>query len=181
VNNAFVIAVALAFCAAAFGQTAPDWAYPPLPAHLPDPSPELLQVPGSARQFTQGQIDRGYEVADWYPDEHPPMPKVVSNGRQAPVRACAMCHLPSGNGHPESGGLAGLPQAYIIAQMRAYVNGGRIGSRAASMVPIASCISEADLVASAAYFAALRPTGSRSRPTWHRCRRSRMGPSDQAA
>ena len=136
----------------------PEWAYPPVPAHAPSADPALLSVPGSARQYTQGQIDSGYEVADWFPDEHPPMPRVVSHGGGPPVRACAMCHLPNGNGHPESASLAGLPLDYLIGQMRAYVSGERGGKRAPSMVPIAKAITEEDLVASARYYAALRPT-----------------------
>ena len=51
---------------------------------------------------------------DWYPEEHPPMPQIVAHGGQRPAgRACAQCHLPSGDGHPESSSLAGLPAAYM--------------------------------------------------------------------
>src|SRR4051812_28967376 len=86
------------------------------------------------------------------------MPRVVSHGGKPPVRACAMCHLPNGNGHPESASLAGQPREYLIGQMRAYVSGERKGQRAASMAPIAKAITEEDLLASAEYYAALRPT-----------------------
>src|SRR5206468_449558 len=96
--------------AAAVAEPMPEWAYPPVPAHAPSADPALLSVPGSMRRYTQGRIDSGYEVADWYPDEHPPMPGLVSNGGGPPVRACAMCHLPNGNGHPESASLAGQPR-----------------------------------------------------------------------
>ena len=41
------------------------------------------------------------------------------------ARACALCHLPTGNGHPESASLAGLPAAYIMRQMAEFKNGGR--------------------------------------------------------
>jgi cytochrome c553 len=141
----------------AWAEHTPEWAYPPVPAHQPSPDPALISVPGSTQRFTQGQIDGGYDVADWYPDEHPPMPQVVAKGGKPPVRACAMCHLPNGNGHPENAGLAGLPVAYLIGQMHAYVSGQRSGPRAASMVPIAKNMSAEDMLASAEYFAALRP------------------------
>lgn len=144
--------------APAWAEPMPEWAYPPVPSHTPSPDPTPLAVPGSERRYTQGQIDSGYGVADWYPDEHPPMPSVVANGGKPPVRACAMCHLPNGNGHPESASLAGLPVDYLVAQMRAYVSGERKGQRAASMMPIARGISEEDLLASSKYFANLRPT-----------------------
>ena len=156
--RAALFSLVLVGAASAAAQPMPEWAYPPVPAHTPSPDPALLSVPGSARQYTQGQIDSGYEVADWFPDEHPPMPRVVSHGGKPPLRACAMCHLPNGNGHPESASLAGLPLDYLIGQMRAYVSGERTGPRAASMVPIANAITEDDLVASARYYAALRPT-----------------------
>jgi diguanylate cyclase (GGDEF)-like protein len=39
------------------------------------------------------------------------------------VRACAQCHLPSGDGHPESSSLAGLPVPYILRQMAAFKTG----------------------------------------------------------
>lgn len=158
VMRRLLLVALLATCAPAWAEKAPEWAYPPVPAHTPSTDPELLSVPGSTQRFTQGQVDSGYEVADWYPDEHPPMPRVVANGGQPPVRACAMCHLPSGNGHPESAGLAGLSVTYLIAQMRAYVAGERTGPRAASMLPIARGITEEDLLAAAEYYAQLQPT-----------------------
>ena len=133
----------------------PDWAYPTLQAHPASESPDLLAVPGSAQRFTQGHVDHGYHVADWYPDEHPVMPKVVAEGRQPPVRACAMCHLPNGAGHPESAGLAGLPFNYLVEQTKAFVAGERTGSRAASMVPISGGLTSEDIQASAEYFSSL--------------------------
>ena len=155
--RAALLLALLLSCSPAWAGNAPEWAYPPVPAHTPSPDPAPLGVPGSTQLYTQGQIDSGYEVADWYPGEHPPMPRVVANGGKPPVRACAMCHLPNGNGHPETAGLAGLSTAYLVAQMRAYVSGERTGPRAGSMVPIARGITEEDLLVSAEYFAALRP------------------------
>ena len=158
VMRGFFLFGVLLISSAAWAERTPEWAYPPVPAQAPGEDPTPLSVPGSALHFRQGQIDSGYEVADWYPDEHPPMPRVVANGGAPPLRACAMCHLPNGNGHPESAELADLPVAYLVRQMRAFASGERTGPRAASMKPIAQAIAEEDLLASAAYFAQLRPT-----------------------
>jgi cytochrome c553 len=85
------------------------------------------------------------------------MPQIVAQGDKPAVRACAQCHLPSGDGHPESSSLAGLPVPYILRQMAAFKTGGRKGVRATTMITIAQAISDADALAAAEYFAALQP------------------------
>src|SRR6516225_532186 len=94
---------------------------------------------------------------DWFPDQHPAMPPVVAQGQKPMVRACAQCHLPSGDGHPESASLAGLPVPYLRRQMTEFKNGRRKGVRAATMTTIAQAISDADTLAASEYFASLRP------------------------
>jgi cytochrome c553 len=84
------------------------------------------------------------------------MPEIVANGKK-PARACALCHLPTGDGHPESSSLAGLPVPYLVRQMAEFKNGGRKGVRANAMIEIAKAISDADVRAASEYFAALRP------------------------
>jgi cytochrome c553 len=133
------------------------WAYPVTPrAELLD-SLTLKQVPGSAKAYTQAQIDDPFNPPDWFPDEHPPMPPVVAEGQKPAVRACAQCHLPSGNGHPESSSLAGLPVPYLLRQMAEFKNGGRKGVRATTMITIAQAISDADALAASEYFSSLKP------------------------
>ena len=133
----------------------PEWAYPAVPPHVPGHPEAVQHVPGSVLRFTQAQIDSGYEVADWYPDEHPPMPRIVSQGAGPPVRACAMCHLPSGAGHPETAGLAGQPVAYAMRQLQDMQTGARTGSRAASMLPIVRGATPELLLEASEYYAHL--------------------------
>src|SRR5437899_1808083 len=135
----------------------PDWAYPPTPKPAPLDSAVQKQVPGSAKKYTQAQIDDGFNPPDWFPDEHPPMPPIVANGAKPVVRACALCHLPTGDGHPESSSLAGLPAAYLMRQMTEFKNGGRKDGRAPVMIEIAQAISDADVRAASEYFASLKP------------------------
>lgn len=142
---------------AAIAAELPDWAYPVSGPREPADSVVLRQVPGSPRQYTQAQIGDGFNPPDWFPDEHPPMPQIVAHGSPPKVRACALCHLTSGAGHPESSVVAGLTVPYVVRQMAAFRTGARKGGRAAVMIDIARAILDADLEAAAAYFSALRP------------------------
>jgi cytochrome c553 len=154
----FVCALVLALqplCAAAAEDL--EWAYPATPKAEPPDNVVLKQMPGSARQYTQAQIDDPFSAPDWYPDEHPPMPQIVAHGVKPAVQACARCHLPSGDGHPESSSLAGLPVAYAIRQMAAFKNGHRTGVRATNMVAFAKAMSDEDVRVAAEYYAAIKP------------------------
>jgi cytochrome c553 len=134
-----------------------SWAYPVTPrAEQPD-NLILKQVPASTKAYTQAQIDDPFNPPDWFPDDHPSMPAVVAQGQKPAVRACAQCHLPTGNGHPESSGLAGLPVAYLLRQMTEFKNGGRKGVRATTMIAIAQAISDPDALAASEYFSDLKP------------------------
>ena len=96
-----------------------DWAYPATPKGKGPPDKEkLLTVPGSQKQYTAAQIGDDFNPPDWFPNEHPAMPAAVATGRQPGVRACALCHLPTGGGHPESANMAGLPVRYSSARWR---------------------------------------------------------------
>jgi len=147
-----------ALSTAAFAADNPEWAYPVTP------SPEALdhvvmkQATGSARQYTQAQIDDPFNPPDWFPEDHPPMPEIVAHGGPKPAgRACALCHLTSGDGHPESAALSGLQAGYIIRQMAAFKNGERTGGRTPVMIAMAKVLSDAEVKAAADYFAALKP------------------------
>jgi len=152
-----VLAFALLPWPAAGGENT-DWAYPVGPPPVPPDNIVLKQMPGSTKSYTQAQINDGFNPPDWYPEDHPPMPRIVANGSPPGVRACTQCHLTSGNGHPESSSVAGLPVAYIVRQMAAFKNGERKGIRTENMIAFAKAITDEDLRASAEYFASLKPT-----------------------
>lgn len=136
-----------------------DWAYPVTPQPEPLNNTIQKQLPGSLKKYTQAQIDDPFNPPDWFPNEHPPMPEIVAHGGQRPAgRACAQCHLPSGDGHPESASLAGLNANYIVRQMAAFKNGERKGVRAGVMVAMAKVLTDAEVKAAADYFASLKPT-----------------------
>jgi len=134
-----------------------------------DATPKHLA--GSSKTYTQAQIDDGFNPPDWYPQDHPPMPDVVAHGRKdVEARACALCHLTSGGGHPESAGIAGLPAGYIIRQMQEFKSGARKGARAVAMLPISKALNDADFKAAAEYFAALKA------PVWYKVVETDMVP-----
>ncbi len=148
-----VLIVAALFGARAESQQGPDWpdwAYgfteplsddsltaPPCPygsrpidcAYAPVAVPDdgiKLTLPGTDRTFTRNEAWFNYGPADWYPDDHPPMPDIVANGRQEDgLRPCALCHYPNGQGKMENGHVAGLPEAYFLDQLRAFEAGTR--------------------------------------------------------
>jgi len=116
----------------------------------------LRRVPGSAKAFTLTQINDGSNPPDWFPAEHPPAPRIVAHGLPPSVPACALCHLYSGQGHPESANLAGQPAAYLLRQMVDFRTGSRIDP--VRMSAIAKRISGQDDRAAALWFSRLRPT-----------------------
>jgi len=141
----------------------PGWAYPVNPAPKPPDTTTPIQLPGSAKKYTQAQIDDGFNPPDWYPQDHPPMPDVVAHGRkETNARACALCHLTSGGGHPESAGISGLPVGYFIRQMNEFKSGVRNGARAVAMTPIAKGLNQEDFKAAAEYFASIKY------PVWYK-------------
>jgi len=141
----------------------PEWAYPVNPTPKPPDATVQKKLPGSTKTYTQAQIDDGFNPPDWYPQDHPTMPNVVAHGRkETNARACALCHLTSGGGHPESAGIAGLPARYILRQMAEFKIGMRNGARATAMIPIAKGLDDRDFKAAADYYASLK------QPVWYK-------------
>jgi cytochrome c553 len=68
--------------------------------------------------FTEADLARASTTSDWFPQEHAKLPSVVAASRSEKKFACGYCHLPDGSGRPENAKIAGLPVAYIIAQVR---------------------------------------------------------------
>jgi cytochrome c553 len=148
----------------------PDWAYavptPQNEAHAPRDDGTQFTLPGSAGHFTRSQISGAGHTppADWYPQDHPPMPRVVAAGDAArSITACAACHYPNGKGRPQNGNIAGLNAAYLARQLRDMKDGKRKSAEprktnAFQMVGFAHAMTAAEIREATAYFAALPPT-----------------------
>lgn len=136
----------------------PDWAYPVAP-QLPAPDDTIqVTVPGSDKSYTRKQIGDGFAPPDWFPSEHAAMPPVVANGRGPAVRACALCHRPTGDGHPESSSLTNLNEFYFTRAMQQFKTSARKGVRANTMVIIATAMTDAEVKEAWTYYSKLKPT-----------------------
>lgn len=175
------VAAVAALVLAAVGTAAPlaqselpliPWAYgiPPVlapgqkPAELPFPRPEgELTLPGSPAKLTRAALTDMTNAADWWPEDHPPMPPIVKNGRKPGVSACGVCHYPNGKGKPDNSAVAGLPEAYFIQQMLDYRDGTRKSANpkkgnAAQMGQFAKAMTDDEIREAARYFGSMKYT-----------------------
>ncbi len=166
------VALVALVAAAAIAQVAPHepgaeiraamaWAFPQNPpansqAATPDDKTPLHLL-GSPRAYTRAQIGNMFGAPDWWPQDHPPMPRIVAHGR-GQAWACAYCHLPNGQGRPENAALAGLPAVYIIEQVKAFRSGERASTQSTAkfMRAEARNVDDADLKVAADYFSKLK-------------------------
>ncbi len=148
----------------------PEWAYGvPTPENettAPRDDGTVFSLPGSDGRFTRSQISGAGRKppADWYPGDHPTMPRIIAAGDPArEITACAACHYPNGKGRPQNANLAGLNAAYMARQLREMKAGTRKSAEprkhnAQQMVDFAKAMTEAEIVEAAAYYAGLPAT-----------------------
>jgi len=165
-------------------ETGPLWAYafsqPPKPGdtHVPqamevapptlrpnenkDVLTKLWTVTGSDKKFSRLDF-RGEVYPDWFPGDHPPMPRINTYGSESlgnTRRACAACHLANGKGRPENAPPGGQPAAYTIQQLEDFANGLRYTSdprkaNTHTMIRLAKGMSKEEKQAIADYYAAI--------------------------
>ena len=152
----------------------PEWAYAiPVPGQpaLPRLHQDgvLYSVPGSKQRFTRNKVgglsDDGrrtrVQPADWFPNEHPRMPKIVAEGDpKRGIVACSLCHSANGRGRPQNAHLAGLPDTYFVRQMRDMKRAWRQSAEprkknAHEMVEFAKAMTEREIREAALYYAAI--------------------------
>jgi cytochrome c553 len=127
----------------------------------PRPKDVIHTLPDTTRKFTEFDIHYDWGPADWYPEDHPPMPEIVARGRESDkLRPCGLCHYPNGQGKPENAPVAGLPAAYILQQLEAFRNGTRKSAdpRKANtneMIQIARHLTDAEMKEVAQYFSSI--------------------------
>ena len=133
----------------------PAWAFN-IPDKVQPPEPKVpatVRAPGASKEYEATAIAGNANPPDWFPDEHPAPPRSVKGPMP---NACGSCHLMSGQGHPESADIAGMPAEYIVRQMKYFKTGAR--KEEARMGPIARAVSDEDVRQAAEYFAAVKPT-----------------------
>ena len=132
------------------------------PGGMPaDTTGNKLTLAGSDRTFTVAEITSPYNPADWFPNDHPPMPDIVAHGKQATrFRACAICHYPNGLGLMQNAPVAGLPVDYFLRQLADFASGERKSAdinkaNAFEMAAMARNLTPEEARASAEYFASI--------------------------
>src|SRR5271156_689397 len=141
----------------------PPWAFPLNPSdhHGETTSPTKPEhVPGSTATYSLAQLENPYLAADWFPATHPKMPPIVAVGRKPNSWACGFCHLPTGQGGPESAALTGLPSTYIVEQVLEMRAGRRRCGEPQMIAPNgmakeARAVNTADLQEAADYYSRL--------------------------
>ena len=155
----WLIALAL-LPAAANGAERPNWAFgpetPPPSVQRPANPDEAMRVPGSNKTYTLKQLADQANPPDWFPDEHPPMPKVVAHGNGNGARACITCHVANGHGHPENSRVPGATAAYLLRQLQDMRSGARAGRAPVTMINIAKAMTEEEMREATEYFAKLK-------------------------
>jgi cytochrome c553 len=135
----------------------PDWPYPK-GVHEPAKPDDgkLFHIPGSAKSYTDTQINRSTSTVDWFPDTHPAPPAPAISGKQGAYSACGQCHLIDGRGKPDTADLQGLPVAYFLQQLADMKDDKRRASiphaSLADMIPVAKVLDESDAKLAADYF-----------------------------
>jgi len=124
-------------------------------------------APGSKHTYTRAQLMNAFGPAEFFPDEHDPMPEIVARGKQAQkVTACSLCHRATGRGQPENAPVYALPVSYFVQTMKDFRDGKRRSSdpkkgNAASMIAFAKNMTEEEMQAAAEYFAAVPYRGQK--------------------
>ena len=119
---------------------------------------------GSNTTYSLVDVRDGQNVIDWFPNDHPPMPKVVQHGPAAlgkATRGCASCHLPNGKGRPENAPIAGLPTTYFMHQIQYFREGLRHSAdprkpNTNTMIELAKSLNDDELKAAAEYFGSMK-------------------------
>ena len=90
------------------------------------PDTTLYSLPGSKRHFTMAPIRSTSNSVDWFPEEHPPVPEIVTHVHPPLARPCYACHTLNGKGKPGNAPIAGLPKDYLNRQLHAFSSGRAI-------------------------------------------------------
>lgn len=153
------------------------WAIPgPEDIRLRPPRPAedgtLHTLPDSPYSFTaskiRGRDDNDPDIriapADWYPQDHPTMPKIVAEGDSSRgIVACSLCHLPNGKGRPENAPPAGQSREYTLMTLTDMKNGLRKTAdprkgNAFRMNSYAEAMTDEEVALAAEYYAAMKWT-----------------------
>jgi len=139
-----------------------DWAFaisPAFPSEVDDGT--LHSLPGSDGMFTLDEARNRFGPADWYPQDHLPMPSIVEVGREsAGIMACSLCHYANGQGKPENASVVALDPEYFIRQLQDMRDGLRRNANPAkantfNMIAFAVNMTDEEMQQAADYYGAM--------------------------
>ena len=140
----------------------------PISCFNPRSIPQLEDVPrslpGAPKQYSRKQASEWWGPADWYPNDHPPMPDIVAKGAEHKgVRACSLCHSALGKGRSENSSVAALPVAYFLQQLELFKTGQRRSAdprklNTKEMIAMAKSLTPEEAKAAAEYYASVKWT-----------------------
>ena len=156
----------------------PPWAYglktplgsPASEEPAPTPTDKLMQdngqeirLAGSSVSSTITQM-RAQGPVDWYPNDHPKMPELVSHGRKG-VQACQACHYSNGKGDPANASIQDLPYLYFVQTMEDFKAGLRKSAdprkyNTNNMIAYAKAMTDDEIKETARYYGSI-PFASR--------------------
>ena len=121
---------------------------------------KLWSVTGSDKQFSRLDFRQADSYPDWFPGDHPAMPRMNTVGSATQGRACAGCHLANGKGRPENAPPSGQPAAYTLQQIEDFTNGLRYTSdprkrNTHTMIWLSEGMNDAEKLEIAEYYAAI--------------------------
>lgn len=130
----------------------------------------LVPVPGAAREGIAGRIvevpedlertelrDDASGFVAYVPKGSVRRGEALVAGRTARTQACARCHGASLRGAGDVPRLAGRSPSYLVRQLYDFQTNARAGAFATTMFPIVVRLTDADIVAIAAYLASREP------------------------
>jgi cytochrome c553 len=134
------------------------------PNEDPDEQTRPRRVEGSEASYSLVDVRDSGNVIDWFPGDHPPMPRLITQGPAAGVattaRGCASCHVPHGRGRPENAPVAALPTAYFVRQMQDFREGLRRTAdprkpNTPTMIQLAQAMTDEEIQIAAEYFGSI--------------------------
>jgi cytochrome c553 len=176
-GSAIAFTTAMVAAGAIYGAESnrPDWAYAIPEQAGPARPPEdgkLFGLPGLDKKYTLSEIrgvdDKNPKIitqpADWYPGDHPAMPKIVAQGDNArQIAACSLCHYPNGKGRTENAPPAGQSKEYIVRQLHDFRDGLRKSAdprkgNTNRMIAFAKAMTDEEIDQAADYFSSMKWT-----------------------
>lgn len=132
------------------------WVLTPMPGGVPEPiGHRIIETPGSFQRFEDRDSRTPYIV--YVPPGSVQRGAELAHATRGAVLACVSCHGAELNGLGDIPRLAGRSPSFLMRQLIDLRRGARRGGASDLMRPVVADLTDADLLALAAYLASLQP------------------------